>query len=162
MPEDALTELTRAIIQGLGVAAGTMRPAIEKLFGERYQKRHLEPTSIRDAYSLAEAGEGGVPYAGLVNPDNPPSGPYGGASVVWFPSETSSSLIDFGVGTRGLAPDEGILTRPGHRRRVTALRRYLARLGIETWVKHDPSALGNAVPKTARDRYPGFEHVFKR
>jgi 5-methylcytosine-specific restriction protein B len=82
--------------------------------------------------------------------------------VVWFPSRDSGSLIDFGIGTRGLAPDEGILTRPGHRRRVTALRRYLARMGVENWVKHDPSALGTSVPKTARDKYPGFEHVFKR
>ena len=35
------------------------------------------------------------------------------------------------VGTRGLQPDEGILTRPGHRRRVAALRRYLTRSGVE-------------------------------
>jgi 5-methylcytosine-specific restriction enzyme B len=162
MPEDALTTLTRAITQGLGVPAGSMRPAIEKLFGERYQKRHLESTSIRDAYSLAEAGESGVPYAGLVNPDNPPSGPYGGTSVVWFPSETSSSLIDFGVGTRGLAPDEGILTRPGHRRRIAALRRYLTRRGIEAWSKPDPTALGVKVPRTVRERFRGFDKVFER
>ena len=162
MPEDALTELTRAITQGRGAPNGCMRPAIEKLFGERYQKRHLEPTSIRDAYSLAEAGEGGVPYAGLVNPDNPPSGPYGGTSVVWFPSERSSSLIDFGVGTRGLAPDEGILTRPGHRRRIAALRRYLAHGGVEAWSKPDPTALGVKVPKTVRERFSGFENVFER
>ncbi len=45
---------------------------------------------------------------------------------------------------------------------MTALRRYLARMGVETWVKHDPAALGTSVPKTARDKYPGFEHVFKR
>lgn len=45
---------------------------------------------------------------------------------------------------------------------MTALRRYLARMGVENWVKHDPSALGTSVPKTARDKYPGFEHVFKR
>ena len=28
--------------------------------------------------------------------------------------------------------DEGILTRPGHKRRITALRRYVARLGVDT------------------------------
>ena len=83
-------------------------------------------------------------------------------SVVWFPSRESGSLIDFGIGTRGLAPDEGILTRPGHKRRITALRRYLARAGVDCWVKHDPSALGISVPKAARDKHLGFEHVFKR
>src|SRR5437588_6431288 len=162
MPSDALPELTAGITQGLQPTAPSMRPVIERLFGDRYHKRHFERTSIRDAYALADGGDGGVPYAGLINSDNPPSGPYGGTSVVWFPSEKDGSLIDFGVGTRGLAPDEGILTRPGHRRRIGALRRYLARHGIECWTKPDPSALGVTVPKTARDRFPGFEKVFQR
>lgn len=162
MPTDSLTELARVIAQGLPGPDGGLRAHLRALFGERYQKRHFAETALRDAYALASEGEEGVPYAGLVNPENPPSGPYGGTSVVWFPSHDGGSLIDFGLGTRGLAPDEGILTRPGHRRRVAALRRLLARQGVDTWVKPDPSALGTAIPKTARDRYPGFEHVFKR
>jgi 5-methylcytosine-specific restriction protein B len=161
VPTDSLTELAKVIAQGLPSPTSGLRPLIDALFGDRYQKRYHAPTATRDAYALAD-GDEGVPYAGIINPDNPPSGPYGGTSVVWFPSRDSGSLIDFGIGTRGLAPDEGILTRPGHRRRVTALRRYLARMGVDTWVKHDPSALGTSVPKTARDKYPGFEHVFKR
>jgi 5-methylcytosine-specific restriction protein B len=162
VPKDSLTELASVIAQGLpGPPAGS-RAYIDALFGDRYQRRYHAPTAVRDAYALAEGSEEGVPYAGIINPDNPPSGPYGGTSMVWFPSREAGSLIDFGIGTRGLAPDEGILTRPGHRRRVTALRRYLARMGVDTWVKHDPSALGSPVPKAARDRYPGFEHVFKR
>ena len=133
MPSDALGDLSAAIAQGLPDTVGKMRSTIEKLFGERYQKRHLVPTTIRDAYTLAtEPGDGGagVPYAGLINPDNPTSGPFGGTSVDWFPSE-HGSLMAFVVGTRGLAPDEGILTRPGHRRRIIALRRYLTQRGIE-------------------------------
>jgi 5-methylcytosine-specific restriction protein B len=161
VPNDSLTDLANAIAQGLPGPSGGLRPTIDALFGDRYQKRYHSPSAVRDAYALAD-GDEGVPYAGIINPDNPPSGPYGGTSVVWFPSRESGSLIDFGIGTRGLSPDEGILTRPGHKRRVTALRRYLARLGVDTWVKHDPSALGTSVPKTARDKYPGFEHVFKR
>jgi len=162
MTTDNLKELASAIALGLPAPAGGLRPRIEALFGERYQKRHFANTAIRDAYALATEGDEGVPYAGLVNPDNPPSGPYGGTSVVWFPTKEGGSLIGLIVGTRGLAPDEGILTRPGHRRRVSALRRYLARIGVETWIKADPSALGMAVPKSTRDRFPGFEHVFKR
>lgn len=162
MPSDVLGDLSVAIAQGLGVTTGSMRSAIEKLFGARYQKRHLEPTSIRDAYALAtEAGDGGVPYAGLINSDNPTSGPFGGTSVDWFPSE-HGSLIAFVVGTRGLAPDEGILTRPGHRRRIIALRRYLTPRGIDVWSKPDPAALAVKVPKTVRERFPGFEKVFER
>jgi 5-methylcytosine-specific restriction enzyme B len=162
MPQNALSELAAAIARGLPGPSTGMRPLIELLFGSRYPKRHLEPTSIRDAYALADGADLGVPYAGLVNPDNPPSGPYGGTSIVWFPSEGNGSLIDFGVGTRGLAPDEGILARPGHRRRIAALRRFLTRRGVEAWSKPDPTALGVKVPKTVRDRFPAFEKVFER
>jgi hypothetical protein len=75
---DALTNLAAAVAKGLGATTGSMRPAIEQLFGDRYQKRHLEPTSVRDAYGLADASEGGVPYAWLIHPDTPLPGPYGG------------------------------------------------------------------------------------
>jgi 5-methylcytosine-specific restriction protein B len=161
---DALQVLTDAIRGGLGSAPKDgIKPLMTALFGERFQKRHLEPSMLRDAYALAsEDDSGGVPYAGFINPENPPSGPYGGTSLVWFPSADSGSLIGFGVGTRGLAPDEGILMRPGHRRRIAALRRYLGRLGVEAWTKPDPSALGSVVPKSVRDRFPGFEGVFNR
>jgi 5-methylcytosine-specific restriction protein B len=158
---DALNTLAAQIARGLPAPTGGMRPLIQALFGERYQKRHWEPTTARDAYALAEATEGGVPYAGLINPDNPTSGPYGGTSVVWFPTN-EGSLIDFGVGTRGLAPDEGILTRPGHRRRIAALRRHLSAKGIDAWSKPDPAALGTKVPATVRARFPEFEKVFER
>src|SRR5207249_1101894 len=94
--------------------------------------------------------------------DNPPSGPYGGASVVWFPTEKEGTLLGLLVETRGLSPDEGILTRPGHRRRIAALRRYLSPLGIECWAKPDPSALGVPVPSVVQARFQGFEHAFRR
>jgi 5-methylcytosine-specific restriction protein B len=162
---DALRDLTEIIRGGLATAPPSrerIREALSALFGERYHQRHAEPTIVRDAYALAnEAEEGGIAYAGLINPENPPSGPYGGTSVVWFPI-ADRSLIGFGVGTRGLSPDEGILTRPGHRRRIAALRRLLARMRVEAWTKADPAALGEQVPKSARDRFPGFERVFQR
>lgn len=166
MPKvDSLQLLADIIRGGLSSAPKDrerIRSALAALFGERYQQRHAEPAMFRDAYALAnDAEEGGVPWAGLINPDNPPSGPYGGTSVVWFPN-ADRSLIGFGVGTRGLSPDEGILTRPGHRRRIAALRRLLGRMGVESWTKADPAALGEQVPKAARDRFAGFERVFQR
>ena len=140
-----------------------LRPQMQALFGERFGAKILEPTLLRDAYGLANDDEGGgVPYAGFINPENPPNGPYGGTSLVWFPTKDAGSLIGFGVGTRGLSPDEGILTRPGHRRRIAALRRRLAGLGVEAWSKSDPTALGVAVPLSVRERFPGFDGVFKR
>src|SRR5213594_3074392 len=164
MNNDSLSRLADVIRGGLkAVPEKGVRPLLEGLFGERFQKRHFEPSLIRDAYALASAEEqDGVPFAGLIHPDNPPSGPYGGTSLVWFPTSDSGSLIGFGVGTRGLSPDEGILTKPGHRRRLVALRRYLKELGVEAWTKSDPAALNQPVPKAARDRFPGFERVFQR
>jgi len=149
MASDSLSRLADVIRQGLrSVPEKGVRPLLEGLFGERFPKRHFEPSLIRDAYALASAEEqDGVPFAGLIHPDNPPSGPYGGTSLVWFPSSESASLIGFGVGTRGLSPDEGILTQPGHRRRLVALRRYLKELGVEAWTKSDPSALNQPVPR---------------
>lgn len=162
--EDAIARLTEIIAGGLqAVPEGGVKPALQDLFGERYQQKHLEPTLLRDAYALAgEDKKGGVPYAGLINPDNPPSGPYGGTSLVWFPTEEAGSLIGLGVGTRGLSPDEGILMRPGHRRRVQALRRVLALQGVEAWTKSDPAAIDTDMPKSTKSRFRGFEKVFAR
>jgi hypothetical protein len=76
VPNDSLTELAKVIAQGLPGPNGGLRPYISALFGDRYQKRYLAPTALRDAYGLSDSEEG-VPYAGIINPDNPPSGPYG-------------------------------------------------------------------------------------
>lgn len=161
---DSLRDLSEIIRGGLNAYPKEgLKRSLESLFGDRYQKRNFTPTMLRDAYGLANDGDdSGVPYAGFINPENPPNGPYGGTSLVWFPTNDAGTLIGFGVGTRGLTPDEGILMRPGHRRRIVALRRYLSRLGIETWTKPDPSALGVVVPKGVRERFPGFEKTFQR
>ena len=161
---DALGTLADRIRVGIApvLADQGVKPLLRTLFGELFQKRHLEESALRDAYALAsDESDSGVPWAGLINPDNPPSGPYGGTSLVWFPGE-EQSLIGLGVGTRGLMPDEGILTRPGHRRRVAALRKLLAARGVEVWTKADPAAFTVEVPKSVRARFPGFEKTFQR
>src|SRR6188508_2693462 len=105
---DALGALTALIQQGRAAPEDRLRPAIEALFGERYHKAAAKELQVRNAYALARDGEeGGVPYAGLIHPDNPTSGPYGGTSLVWFPAE-GCSLMGLGIGTRGISPDEGI------------------------------------------------------
>jgi 5-methylcytosine-specific restriction protein B len=162
MATDSLSELTATIGSGRNVSEGAPRAALSALFGDRFPKAKEKDAQIRDAFGLAKSdGDDAVPYAGFINPDNPPSGPYGGTSLVWFPSD-HTSLMGLGVGTRGLSPDEGILTRPGHRRRIAALRRFLARLGVEAWSKPDPAALGTMVPKIVRARFPEWEATFRR
>src|SRR5712692_8021071 len=98
--ENVLEALASMIRAGLPPPDGGARPLLKGLFGGRYHQRYFEPTMVRDAFSLAngDANEG-VPYAGLIHPDNPPSGPYGGTSIVWFPTRDESSLIGLLVGT---------------------------------------------------------------
>lgn len=159
---DELDALVDVIRSGRQAEEGAPRAALAALFGSRFMKAREKDAQIRDAFGLAKSdGDDSVPYAGLINPDNPPSGPYGGTSLVWFPAATGS-LIGLGVGTRGLSPDEGILTRPGHRRRIAALRRYLARFGIDAWSKPDPSALGTLVPKVVTERFAEWDPAFRK
>jgi 5-methylcytosine-specific restriction protein B len=161
--ENGLAALATMIRSGLPAPDGGARQILSDLFGGRYLQRYFKSTVVRDAFSLSSGEtDEGVPFAGLIHPDNPPSGAYGGTSVVWFPTKDAGSLLGLLVGTRGLSPDEGILTRPGHRRRIAALRRYLSRLGVECWTKPDPSALSVTVPGSVQARFPGFERAFRR
>lgn len=161
---DSLSTLARIIAQGRGVLSLGKREtginaALENLFEDRYHARHKPKDGFRDAYGLAN--DDGVAWAGVIAEENPPSGAYGGASIAWFPQE-GGSLITFVVGTRGLAPDEGLLTRHGHQRRTSALRRHLSELGVASWSKPDPAAINVEVPEAARRLFPACAAVFKR
>jgi len=106
MREDSLSRLADVICEGLrSVPEKGVRPLLEGLFGDRFQKRHFEPSLIRDAYALATAEEqDGVPFAGLITPITLPPVPTAEPAFVWFPTSDNGSLIGFGVATRGHAP----------------------------------------------------------
>ncbi len=139
------------------------RGAIDGLFGSRYQAR-----SRYSARVALMAGADAVSFAGLVHEDSPTSGVYGGMSLIWFPVEATDdqpagSLLTFVCGTRGLAPDEQILGRPGHARHLQALRRYLGKEhGAAVWVKHDPTNLAEPFPKVLRPSFARFKQVLDR
>jgi 5-methylcytosine-specific restriction protein B len=165
---DALQVLVDAISSGTQTSDEVMLEAMRGLFGSRFNKRSAtslessKPPFIRNAYGKGGGETEHVAYAGFINPDNPPSGPYGGTSLVWFPSD-EGCLIDFGIGTRGLSPDEGILTRPGHRRRITSLRSFLIKKGAEVaWARQDPATTGAPVPEAVSRLLSPWSHVFKR
>jgi 5-methylcytosine-specific restriction enzyme B len=163
----ALDDLTAIIAGGWQgntneVAAHAER-SIEGLFGERY--RATSPHAHRVVFM---SGDQNIPFAGLLNPDNPSSGVYGGMSLIWFPipaddAGPARSLLTFVCGTRGLAPDEGIMGRPGHARHLRALGRYLHReTGIPVWTKRDPTNLSQDVPDLVRTQFPRFSSLFGR
>lgn len=165
---DALQLLVDAIAGGIETTDEVMLYAMKGLFGTRYSKRSVSnldwtrPPYIRNAYGKGGGETEHVAYAGFINPDNPPNGPYGGTSLVWFPSE-DGCLIDFGIGTRGLSPDEAILTRPGHRRRIASLRKFLSKADVGTvWARQDPSAVGISIPSVVSGALPAWGPVFKR
>lgn len=164
---DALQVFADTIAAGTATIDIPMLEAMRGLFGTRFHTRsvpylkHERPPFIRNAYGKGE-DTSHVAYAGFINPDNPPSGPYGGTSLVWFPHE-EGSLIAFGIGTRGLSPDEGILTRPGHRRRIASLRRHLVGIGADVaWARQDPATIGVPVPDLVTKNLPQWEYVFRR
>ncbi len=163
----ALDELTEVIRGGLhpdtNELAVKTKTALAGIFGERYRVNSQYATRV-----ALMAGEQNIPFAGLLHPENPNSGVYGGMSLIWFPvpaegSEPATSLVTFVCGTRGLSPDEAIIGRPGHPRHLRALGRYLqGEAGVPTWVKRDPTNLGQDVPDVVRRQFSRFSAVFGR
>ncbi len=107
-----------------------------------------------------------VPFTALIHESNPDSGPYGGMSFVLFPIEDGPALISMVVGTQGLSPDEDILSRPGHGRKVSALCSWLnSKYGngkAVAWSKQDPVRIDMDIPKNVMDQFPQYASVFKR
>lgn len=165
----AIDELSRIIASGFPEANDReklslqSKTTLEAIFGERYQARSQRAVRI-----VFMPGNDNISFAGLIHPDSPNSGAYGGMSLIWFPvlgdtEKLSSSLLTFVCGTRGLSPDEHILGRPGHARHLRALRRYLSeKIGVFTWTKHDPTNLNQLIPEIVRQQYPHFASVFSR
>jgi 5-methylcytosine-specific restriction protein B len=103
----------------------------------------------------SDTKDGAVPYAALIPPDQELSGPYGGMSFVMFPADDvgNPAVLAMGVGTNGLAPDEGILGRPGHSRKCAAIAGWLnrRRAGGFAWAKRDPVRIDIAMPTAVQD-----------
>jgi len=137
--------------------------ALAQLFGARYPKRAEKYLALR---APDMKGDGGVPYAAYIESSNPESGPYGGMSFVMFPAENRPCLIGMVIGTQGLAPDEQILGRPGHARKLQAIRGWLNKFAaggrLAAWAKQDPTRSDVEVPSIVRSSWPEYEHVYRR
>lgn len=138
------------VTQG-GRWSGDPRPLLEEVFLERYHKLDFPAFQLRTPYAAAG-------YSGFITANNPTSGPYQGTSFVWFPSPDGGSVAVLVIGTAGFGEDAGILSRPGHRRRLAALARlHAGRL----WVKPDLLDLGSRVPEAARPLWPPIPEALK-
>lgn len=163
---DALAALSETIRLGSQANRELVVDQLAALFGGRYPQRCLRDedrkTQIRAPFARTRGDtEGAIPYAGLIHPDNPESGPYGGMSIVWFPTE-AGSLLTLVVGTLGLRQDAAVLSRHGHRRRVGALRGLLSARGTPSWSKSDPTAIGQELPDVVRRSFSDFQSALDR
>lgn len=141
-----------------GQWADAARPAFYAALAERFPNVRdlLDKRNDERRFQLrvnGDAKEGAVPYAALIAPDQDLSGGYGGMSFVMFPSEGPDcpALVAMVVGTNGLAPDEGVLGRPGHARKCAAIASWLnQRQAGCAWAKPDPVRIDLDLPRATR------------
>ena len=138
--------------------------ALAALFGTRYAKRAEKSVALR-APDM-KGSEAGIPYAAYIHPSNPDAGAYGGMCFVIFPAEGSPCLVAMGIGTQGLAPDEAILGRPGHARKIRAICTWLNHRfgsGLQVaWAKQDPTRVDIDVPTSIQNAWTMYERAFKK
>ena len=137
-------------------------PAV--LFGTRYAKRAEKAVALR-APDM-RGSDAGVPSAAYIHPSKADAGAYGGMSFVIFPVDAEPCLVAMVIGTQGLAPDEVILGRPGHVRKMQAIATWLNhRFGKGdqvAWAKQDPTRIDIDVPDSIQRAWSAYERVFKR
>jgi 5-methylcytosine-specific restriction protein B len=162
-------DLLRDVVHSTKQDSWTARnkEAFDALFGGtagRYPKAASKTVVLR-APEMSQ--ESGVPFAAYIHPSNPSSGPYSGLSFVIFPVQDRPALVGLVIGTQGLTPDEAILGRPGHARKVQAICSWLNREygkgSVVAWAKHDPTRTDLGVPKSVREmQSSGYKDVFDR
>jgi len=164
MSLDPLLEIIHSATQDSWTARN--RTAFEALFGSpdgRYPKPAGKVVTLRAPEMSLDSG---VPFAAYIHFSNPPSGPYSGLSFVIFPVADGPCLIGLVVGTQGLSPDEAILGRPGHARKVQAICSWLNREygkgSLVAWAKQDPTRTDLQVPESVRRAWPAYKSVFDR
>ena len=110
--------------------------------------------------------DGNVPYAAYIHPSNPSSGPYGGMSIGIFPVAEGPCLLTFVVGTNGLSPDEQVLGRPGHARKMKAVCSWLNKKHgggkRVAWAKYDPVRTDIGMPDALVKELPTYKAVFDK
>ena len=127
----------------------------------RYPERARKAVQIR-APKFTE--EDNVPFATLIEPSNPTSGPYGGMSIGLFPVDSQPCLIALGTGTTGLHPDESILAKPGHARKAKAICEAVNKREkrFAAWAKHDPTRNDLMLPLNVSSDFSAYESPLKR
>jgi 5-methylcytosine-specific restriction protein B len=138
--------------------------ALAGLFGSRYAKRAEKAVALRAPEM--RGNDAGVPYAAYIDPSNADAGVFGGMCFAIFPVEGEPCLVAMVVGTQGLAPDEAILGRPGHSRKMHAISTWLNHEFGDgkqvAWAKQDPTRVDIDVPESIQHGWSAYERVFNK
>jgi 5-methylcytosine-specific restriction protein B len=142
------------------------KEAFQSLFGMpngRYPKAAQDTVTLR---APGKTADNSIPFAAYIHPRNLPSGRYSGLSFVLFPVFEGPCLIAMCVGTEGLAPDDAVLGRPGHARKMQAICKWLNREfgnGSQVaWAKQDPTLVDQKVPTELKQNWPTYQAVFEK
>jgi len=107
-----------------------------------------------------------VPFSAIIHQSNPSSGGYSGMSFAIFPIEDGPSMIAMVVGTQGLSPDEHIIGKPGHSRKMNAIVRWLNEQfpGNKpiAWAKKDAVRTDINIPQNVVSQHQDYRSVFDR
>ena len=134
--------------------------ALDSIFGAgsgRYPERAKSEIKLR-------APDKEIPFAAYIHANTTNEGAYGGLSFVIFPVTGKPALFGLVVGTQGLDPDEGVLGRPGHARKVQAICTWLNnKFGNNeqvAWAKYDPTRVDISVPDKLQRDWSEFRDAF--
>ncbi len=140
--------------------------ALKELFGSnsgRYEQRAFNNIQLRTPNFQSGSG---VVFSAIINKDNPSTSGYGGTSFVIFPVKDGLPLIALGVGTNGLSPDEHILGKPGHSRKVNAICNWLnteyGKGKIIAWAKQDSVRIDKDIPDNIKMEFSSYSDVFDK
>lgn len=136
--------------------------ALDSIFGAgegRYPDRAKSSVKLR-------APDKEIPFAAYIHANTTNEGAYGGLSFVIFPAVGQTALFGLVVGTQGLDPDESVLGRPGHARKVQAICAWLnGAFGNEqqvAWAKYDPTRVDIKVPDKIQRDWSEFKGAFSK
>src|SRR6056297_1798356 len=143
------------------------KQGFEELFGSaggRYAKRASDEISFRTP--KFNSASKSVPFSAIIHESNPDSGGYGGMSFVIFPVSDFPPMIAMVVGTQGLSPDEHIIGKPGHSRKMNAIVRWLNEQfpGNKpiAWAKKDAVRTDINIPQNVVSQHQDYRSVFDR
>src|SRR6056297_463427 len=143
------------------------KQGFEELFGSaggRYAKRASDEISFRTP--KFNSASKSVPFSAIIHESNPDSGGYGGMSFVIFPVSDFPPMIAMVVGTQGLSPDEHIIGKPGHSRKVNAICKWLNSESKSdkqiAWAKREAVRTDILVPDNVRKEYQEYKEIFDR